>query len=124
MSTIEKILVVDDSSTVHKMMKRHLEPEGYQICAYAKNGKEAVNLYQEQKPDLIFMDITMPVMDGIGALKEIKKDEASPPVVMLSAMGDDELVNEAYQLGATMYLQKPFKKDQLIEAIQKIQGGL
>ena len=123
MAAIEKILVVDDSSTVHKMIKKFLEPEGYQFCGFAKNGEEALELFREHRPHLTFMDITMPVMDGIATLQELKKEDPSSPVIMLSAMGDDELVQQANDLGASIFLQKPFNKEKLLDAINQIEGG-
>jgi len=119
----QKILVVDDSSTVHKLMKKYLEAEGFQICGYAKNGKEAVELFQEHRPHITFMDITMPVMDGISALQEMRKVDPDASIVMLSAMGDEELIQQAKEIGATIYLQKPFNKDKLVDTINKIEGG-
>jgi len=124
LSKVEKILVVDDSSTVHKMIKRHLEPEGYQFCGFAKNGKEALELYREHCPHLTFMDITMPIMDGISTLQEIKKEDPGASIVMLSAMGDEELMQQAKEYGATVYLQKPFNKEKLLEAINQVQEGI
>ena len=68
-STIKRILLVDDSPTIHKLLRRTLEAHGYEVCGDAKNGREAVSMYQSLKPDLVFMDITMPVMDGLGSLR-------------------------------------------------------
>ena len=115
----KKILVVDDSITVHKMMKRFLEPEGFEICSFAQNGQQAVEEFQRHNPDLTFMDITMPVMDGITALEHIKKENPGANIVMLSAMGDEEIKGEAEELGASAFLQKPFNKDMLLKTIEK-----
>ncbi len=120
---IERIIVVDDSATVHKVMKRFLEAEGFEVCGFAKNGEDAVALFLEEKPDLAFMDITMPVMDGITALGEIIKHDPEAKVVMLSAMGDDELMEKAYGLGATRFLQKPFDRAKVLETIKAIEEG-
>lgn len=119
----KKIMVVDDSLTVHKLMKKFLESEGLVICASAKNGKEAVDFFKQHNPDLTFMDITMPIMDGIEALREIKAVSPGAKVVMLSAMGDEEITNEAKALGATLFLQKPFNKNILIDTAKSILGG-
>lgn len=118
-----RVLVVDDSIVVHKLMKRFLEPAGYTICGTAKNGKEAVALYKEHQPHITFMDITMPILDGIGALKKIKEHDSNAKIVMLSAMGDEEIVTQATELGASRFLQKPFNKDTLLQAIQEVLGG-
>lgn len=115
-----KILMADDSVTVHKMMEMVLKPTPYHLCGAAKNGEEAIKLYQEHQPDLVFLDITMPIMDGIGALKGIRKANPSAQVVMLSAMADKEIVDEAIKLGATTFLQKPFQREKLLEVIKDI----
>lgn len=118
-----KVLVVDDSITVHKLMKKYLESAGHIICATAKNGQQAVDLYSQHHPDVVFMDITMPVMDGIGALGEIKRKDPKARIIMLSAMGDEEILDEAKKLGATMFLQKPFDANKLIKALDNLPGG-
>lgn len=115
-----KILVADDSITVHKLMETVLRPTDYQLVATAKNGQEAIHLYKEHQPDLVLLDITMPILDGIGALKGIKGTNPKAKVIMLSAMADKEIVNEALHLGASTFLQKPFKREELVGTIQKV----
>ncbi len=99
-------------------MGRYLE--GFDVCAYGNNGQEGIDLFKEHKPDLTFLDITMPVVDGIGALKGIKEVNASALVVILSAMADDEIMEEAKKLGVTGFLQKPFNKETLTNLINEL----
>lgn len=115
-----KVLVVDDSPMIHKIVRKVLEPEGFVICACGNNGQEGVGLYYQHKPDIITMDITMPIMDGLEAAKEIKASNPGVKILMLSAMGDDEIIYQAKQIGINNFARKPFKNEQLIEAISKI----
>ncbi len=121
MSEIKRILVVDDSAMVHKLMDRYLI--GYEIVGYAKDGKEGIELFHKHRPDLTFMDITMPVVDGISAIKGIKQIDPDAKIVMLSAMADEEIVEEAKGLGVVTFLQKPFNKDTLQRTIYEVQQG-
>ncbi len=118
-----KILVADDSITVHKLMETVLRSTEYTLKATAKNGEEAINLYKEHEPDVVFLDITMPILDGIGALKGIREADPNAKVIMLSAMADKKIVDEAMELGAATFLQKPFKRDELVGVIQKVLEG-
>ncbi len=118
-----KILVADDSITVHKLMETVLRSTEYNLCATAKNGQEAIDLYKEHQPDVVFLDITMPILDGIGALKGIKEANSKAKVIMLSAMADKKIVDEALELGAETFLQKPFQRDKLVGVIQEVLEG-
>jgi len=113
---------VDDSPFIHKAIQRALPEEGYEICGIAKNGKEGVELYFSLKPDVVTMDITMPIMDGLEAAREILKRDQQARLIMLSAMGDDELLAEAKTIGIRSFLQKPFKSPDLLEALQTVEG--
>jgi two-component system chemotaxis response regulator CheY len=101
------------------MLKDILLKGGFEIAGEATNGAEAVRLYQELKPDLVTMDITMPEVDGIAAVKEIKKIDPNAKVVMVSAMGQQAMVIEAIQAGASDFIVKPFQPDRVLEALKK-----
>ena len=104
------------------MIKNILTEAGYEIAGEAENGAVAVAKYKELKPDLTTMDITMPEMDGLQALKEIRGADPSACVVMCSAMGQQSMVIESIQAGAKDFIVKPFQPDRVLEAIQKALG--
>ncbi len=114
-----KILIVDDAAFMRMMIKDILSKNGYEIVGEAADGAQAVRLYQETLPDLVTMDITMPEMDGITALKEIKKVNPQAKVIMCSAMGQQAMVIDAIQAGAKDFIVKPFQADRVLEAISK-----
>ena len=107
-----RVLVVDDAAFMRMMVKDILSKNGYEIVGEAENGMKALEKYQELKPDLVTMDITMPEMDGITAVKEIKKVDPAAKVVMCSAMGQQAMVIEAIQAGARDFIVKPFQADE------------
>lgn len=115
----KKILIVDDAAFMRMMIKDILTKNGYEIVGEAQDGKEAIEKYEELNPDLVTMDITMPEMDGITALKEIKKIDPDAVVIMCSAMGQQAMVIDAIQAGAKDFIVKPFQADRVLEAIQK-----
>ncbi|BFT73063.1 MULTISPECIES: response regulator [Paenibacillus] len=117
-----RILIVDDAAFMRMMIRDILTKNGYEVCGEANDGAQAIEKYKELKPDLITMDITMPEMDGIQALKEIKKIEPSAKVIMCSAMGQQAMVIDAIQAGAKDFIVKPFQADRVIEAIKKTLG--
>ena len=104
------------------MIKDILTKNGYNVAGEAENGAKAVEKYAELKPDLVLMDITMPEMDGIEALKKIKASDPSASVIMCSAMGQQAMVIESIQSGAKDFIVKPFQADRVIEAVQKVVG--
>ncbi|GGN49787.1 response regulator [Oceanobacillus indicireducens] len=114
-----KILIVDDAAFMRMMIKDILAKNGYEIVGEAQDGKEAVEKYKELQPDLVTMDITMPEMDGITALKEIKSINPDATIIMCSAMGQQAMVIDAIQAGAKDFIVKPFQADRVLEAIQK-----
>ncbi|MBM7866074.1 response regulator [Heliobacterium gestii] len=116
----KKILLVDDSPLIHNLLRKTLEKHGYEVAGDAMNGKVGVELYRELSPDLVFMDITMPVMDGIEAARAIKTESPEARIIMLSAMGDEEIVKQAKELGVDIFLQKPFDDYKIISAIAKV----
>ncbi|ACT02075.1 MULTISPECIES: response regulator [Paenibacillus] len=117
-----RILIVDDAAFMRMMIRDILTKNGYEVVGEAQDGAQAVEKYKELKPDLITMDITMPEMDGISALKEIKKLDGNAKVIMCSAMGQQAMVIDAIQAGAKDFIVKPFQADRVIEAIKKTLG--
>ena len=118
----KNILICDDAAFMRMMIKDILTKNGYNVAGEAENGKVAVDKYKEINPDLVLMDITMPEMDGIQALKEIKKVDSSATVIMCSAMGQQAMVIESIQAGAKDFIVKPFQAERVIEAVKKVVG--
>ena len=117
-----KILTVDDAAFMRMMIKDILTKNGYEVVAEAANGVEAVELYKSHQPDLVTMDITMPEMDGIEAVKQIKAVNPAAKVIMCSAMGQQSMVMDAIKAGANDFIVKPFQADRVLEAVKKIVG--
>ena len=117
-----RVLVVDDAAFMRMMVKDILSKNGYDVVGEAENGLKAVEKYQELKPDLTTMDIKMPEMDGITAVKEIKKVDPNAKIIMCSAMGQQAMVIEAIQAGARDFIVKPFQPDRVLEAVRKAVG--
>ncbi|GBG94906.1 regulator of chemotaxis and motility [Ligilactobacillus salitolerans] len=115
----KKVLIVDDAVFMRMKLKDILEKNGYEVAGEAKNGQEAFDLYQSEKPDLVTMDITMPDVDGIQAVKMIKEFDAAAKVVMCSAMGQQGMVMDAIRAGAVDFIVKPFDTDRVIKALDK-----
>lgn len=118
----KNILVCDDAAFMRMMIKDILTKNGYNVAGEAENGRKGVEKYNELKPDLVLMDITMPEMDGIQALKEIKAADANAKVIMCSAMGQQAMVIESIQAGAKDFIVKPFQADRVLEAVKKVVG--
>ncbi|MBO4265864.1 MAG: response regulator [Lachnospiraceae bacterium] len=118
----KNILICDDAAFMRMMIKDILSKNGYNVAGEAENGAKAVEKYAELKPDLVLMDITMPEMDGIQALKKIKETDPSALVIMCSAMGQQAMVIESIQAGAKDFIVKPFQADRVIEAVKKVVG--
>ncbi len=118
----KKILICDDAAFMRMMIKDILTKNGYNIAGEAENGKKAVEKFNETKPDLVLMDITMPEMDGIQALKKIKEMDPGACVIMCSAMGQQAMVIEAIQSGAKDFIVKPFQAERVLEAVKKVIG--
>ena len=118
----KNILVCDDAAFMRMMIKDILTKNGYTVAGEAENGQKAVEKYKECAPDLVLMDITMPEMDGIQALKEIKKNDPAAKIIMCSAMGQQAMVIEAIQSGAKDFIVKPFQAERVLEAVKKVVG--
>ncbi len=117
------ILVVDDAAFMRMMIKDTLTKNGLDVCGEAENGAKAVEKYKELTPELVIMDITMPEMDGIQAVKEIKKINGNAKVIMCSAMGQQAMVIEAIQAGAKDFIVKPFQQERILDAVKKVLGN-
>lgn len=118
----KNILVVDDAAFMRMMIKDILTKNGYNVVGEAENGAKALEKYSELKPDLVLMDITMPEVDGIQALKNIKGSDPDAKIIMCSAMGQQAMVIEAIQGGAKDFIVKPFQPDRVLEAVKKVVG--
>lgn len=117
---MSKILMVDDSKTSRKILRGILEENGHVIVGEAVNGVEAVEMYKSLHPDITTMDITMPVKDGLAALKEIMEYDPNARVVMVTAAGQKTKMIDALKYGAAEFLTKPFEAAQIIEIINKV----
>lgn len=118
----KNILICDDAAFMRMMIKDILTKSGYTVAGEAENGAKAVEKYTELKPDLVLMDITMPEMDGIQALKKIRELDPKASVIMCSAMGQQAMVIESIQSGAKDFIVKPFQADRVLEAVRKVVG--
>lgn len=117
-----KILIVDDAAFMRMMLKDILTKNGYEVAGEAPNGFKAVEMYKAEKPDIVTMDITMPEMDGIQALKEIRGFDPGAKIIMCSAMGQQAMVMESIKSGARDFIVKPFQPERVLEAIKKVLG--
>ena len=115
----KKVLVVDDASFMRIMLKDILKKNGFDVVAEAENGKTAVESYRELKPDAVTMDITMPEMNGIDAVREIRSIDSEARIVMVSAMGQQPMVIEAIRAGAVDYIVKPFQPERVVQALSR-----
>ena len=118
-----KVLIVDDAAFMRMMIKDILEKNNFEVGGEASNGLMAVDLYKKEKPDVVTMDITMPDMDGIEAVKEIKAFDPNAKIIMCSAMGQQSMVMDAIKAGARDFIVKPFQADRVLEAINKVLGA-
>ncbi|WP_274362795.1 response regulator [Paenibacillus thermotolerans] len=115
-----RIMVVDDAAFMRLIMKNIVTQYGHEVVAEAADGKIALKLYKQYKPDLVTMDVTMPEMDGIEALKEIMSFDKEANIVMCSSGGQQIKVYDAFRVGAKDYILKPFQEDRVLEAINRI----
>ena len=117
---MKRVLVVDDAAFMRLTIKRILDGNGFEVVGEAENGAIAVKKYKELKPDIVTMDITMPEMTGLEALKSIREFDPEAKVIMVSAMGQEAMVREAVMLGAKSFIIKPFKNDHVIQTLNKV----
>ena len=118
----KRVLIVDDAAFMRMMLKDILVKNGYVVAGEAENGTVAISKYKELNPDLVTMDITMPEMDGISALREIRRIDPHANVIMCSAMGQQAMVIDSIQAGAKDFIVKPFQPDRVLEAVNKVIG--
>ena len=119
-SKMAKVLLVDDSRTSRKILRGILEENGHEVIEEADNGEDGVRKYKEVKPDITTMDITMPVMDGLEALRQIRDYDKNAKVVMVTAAGQKAKMLDAVKYGAVEFLAKPFESEQIIRIINKV----
>ncbi len=115
-----KVLIVDDAAFVRMSLRKSLEENGFEIAGEAENGAIGVEKYKELNPDIVILDITMPKMTGIEALKAIKDYDSMAKIVMITALGHEEIVKEAIVSGASSFIIKPFKEEHLVQAFNQI----
>jgi two-component system, chemotaxis family, chemotaxis protein CheY len=115
-----RILIVDDAKFMRVTLSTILEKDGHEVVGAVENGKEAVEMFRELHPDLVTMDITMPVMSGLEAVREIKHEFPEAKVVMCSAMGQQKIVVEAIEAGAKDFIVKPFDEYRVLDAINRV----
>jgi two-component system chemotaxis response regulator CheY len=118
----KRVLIVDDAIFMRMKLKDILEKGGFEVVAEAQNGLEAVDKYKTEMPDIVTLDITMPEMDGITALKKIKIIDPSAKVIMCSAMGQQSMVMDAIQAGASDFIVKPFETERVLQSVNKTIG--
>jgi len=115
-----KVMIVDDSLIIRKKIKKILEKLGHEVVFSATNGQEAIDGYKDNKPDLVTMDITMPDMDGITAVKHIIKDDVDAKIIMVTSHGQEDMVIKSIQAGAVGYMLKPITDDKMAQAIGEV----
>ena len=117
-----RVLIVDDALFMRSMIRDIFSRDGFEVVGEAENGAEAVRLTSELKPDLITMDIVMPVMDGLAALQQIVQADGTANVIMVSALGQESLISEALEAGARDYIVKPFQAGRVLKVVQSVLG--
>jgi len=117
---VAKILIVDDAAFMRGSLKYIVEGAGHNVVGMAKDGQEALKLYRKLKPDIVTLDILMSGMDGLSALEAIKKDDPKAKVIMVTALGQEEKQEEAFKLGASGYIRKPFKQTEIVDEVRKV----
>ena len=114
----KRVLIADDALFMRVTLKKILTEGGFEVAGEAANGAEAVKLYQELRPDVVTMDITMPELDGISALKQIRAIDGDARVIMCTAMGQRNMVVEAIQSGAKDFIVKPYQPERVVQAVK------
>jgi two-component system chemotaxis response regulator CheY len=113
------VLIVDDLAFIKIVLRDIIEKAGFRVVGEASNGEQAITMYQDTRPDVVLMDITMPGMDGITALKKIREIDAGARVIICSALGQQQLIVQAIQLGAKDFIVKPFQPQRVVSALKK-----
>ena len=113
------VLIVDDLAFIKIVLRDIIEKAGFRVVGEASNGEQAITMYQDMRPDVVLMDITMPGMDGLTALKKIREIDAAARVIICSALGQQQLIVQAIQLGAKDFIVKPFQPPRVISALKK-----
>lgn len=117
---MKRVLIVDDAAFMRCVIKNMLQKNGFDVVGEAADGTEGIRKYKELMPDIVTMDITMPIMTGIEALATILEYDPKAKVVMISAMGQEEFVKKAIMIGAKSFIVKPFNEDQIVQILNKI----
>lgn len=117
MADVKKVLIVDDSGYMRQVIRKHLENKGFEIAGEAQDGLEAIEMYDQIKPDIITMDISMKKVGGIEATKRIKALDKTAKIVIVSALGESRFIKEAIQAGAHDFIIKPFSEERLVSSI-------
>ena len=113
------VLIVDDLTFIKIVLRDIIEKAGFRVVGEASNGEQAITMYQDTRPDVVLMDITMPGMDGLTALKRIREIDAAARVIICSALGQQQLIVQAIQLGAKDFIVKPFQPPRVVSALKK-----
>lgn len=119
---MKKVLIVDDAAFMRASLRMMLEKNDFEVVGEAADGQAAVSKYLEVKPDIVTMDITMPGMDGIAAVKRIRASDPKAIIVMVSAMGQEKMIRDAIVSGAKGFIVKPFKEQHIVETLEKLCG--
>lgn len=117
---LKKVLIVDDAMFMRHSIRLILEKQHYRVVGEAANGIDALIKYQQLQPDIVTMDITMPDMDGIEAVKSLKKMDPNVKILMISAVGQEHMVRDAVVAGAQGFLVKPFKEEDFTKALERL----
>ena len=115
----KRILIVDDANFMRLIVKEILTPQGFEICGEATNGNEAVSMYEQLKPDLVTMDITMKEKDGLEAAREILAKDPNARIVMVTALGQEKMLMDSLELGVKDFVVKPFDHARIVSAVHK-----
>ena len=114
------VLIADDLKFIKLVLRDLVEKAGFRVVGEASNGEEAIELYQDKRPDVVLMDITMPKVDGLTAMKEILKIDSEAKIIVCSALGQQSLIVQALQMGARDFIVKPFREERVVASIKKI----
>ncbi|MBI3891165.1 MAG: response regulator [Candidatus Wallbacteria bacterium] len=116
----KRILIVDDAAIIRRILKAMFQKNGFTVAGEAEDGLQGMNLYRELKPDLVTMDITMPNVDGISATRNILHEFPDARIIMVSSVGQENVIREAIGLGALDFIVKPLKEEQIISAVKRV----